>query len=267
MLMFLPELWDGLLETRIRLQKILPLSNRLPQSSVLPAFREAGKQALEDALAASECTKVEISASDNRRYTVVVIVVSDWADLRKLLNELLELQRCILLQNTTTQAVLGGRQSEVAEEEEEEEERDEVVASEENEEERYVQSEEEDEGDIPSKKTIRSSSVMRRRLKRKRRKRRREWSSFVMEEDYEDYVSRTHESLRAYQHETIDKWNKKLRLASEKTTSKVRCEDQFCFTVPLLSILTLTLHPHSSPLFSLPTLPSFSHLFRWTGQY
>ena len=264
--MFLPELWDGLLETRIRLQKILPLSNRLPQSSVLPAFREAGKQALEDALAASECMKIEISASDNRRYTVV-IVVSDRADLRKLLNELLELQRCILLQNTTTQAVLGGRQSEVAEEEEEEEERDEVVASEENEEERYVQSEEEDEGDIPSKKTIRSSSVMRRRLKRKRRKRRREWSSFVMEEDYEDYVSRTHESLRAYQHETIDKWNKKLRLASEKTTSKVRCEDQFCFTVPLLSILTLTLHPHSSPLFSLPTLPSFSHLFRWTGQY
>ena len=48
-------MWDGLLEARIRLQKVLLLCNRIPQHDSLEAFKTVGGQPLEEAQRESEC--------------------------------------------------------------------------------------------------------------------------------------------------------------------------------------------------------------------
>ena len=55
-----------------------------------------------------------------------------------------------------------------------------------------------------------------------KRKRRRDWELVKGGRDYESYISGIHERLNPFVYGTIDKWNKKLRLTSDKTTSKVR---------------------------------------------
>lgn len=47
-------IWDGLLEGRIRLQKVLPLINRLPQGEMMDVFKDHGKDAITDRLKHSE---------------------------------------------------------------------------------------------------------------------------------------------------------------------------------------------------------------------
>ncbi len=43
-------IWDGLLECRIRLQKVLPLVNGLPQGDMIKVFEEQGKELISDRL-------------------------------------------------------------------------------------------------------------------------------------------------------------------------------------------------------------------------
>lgn len=63
-----------------------------------------------------------------------------------------------------------------------------------------------------------SNSVGRLRRKRKRR----EWILERGKRCYEQYISNTHDRLNQPWYETIDKWNKKLRLVSDRTTNKVK---------------------------------------------
>ena len=43
-------MWDGLLEGRIQLQKVLSLVNRLPQGDMMEMFEEQGKEPVEKGL-------------------------------------------------------------------------------------------------------------------------------------------------------------------------------------------------------------------------
>lgn len=43
--------------------------------------------------------------------------------------------------------------------------------------------------------------------------------------DYEECISGVHERLSPFVYDTIDKWNKRLRLTTEKATSKVSMEE------------------------------------------
>lgn len=40
--------------------------------------------------------------------------------------------------------------------------------------------------------------------------------------DYEDYIAKTHESLKSFRDSTVEKWSKRTKIASGKITSKVR---------------------------------------------
>ena len=50
--------WDGLLEGRIRLHRVLVLSNRLPQHDTVKLYHQLGRQPLKTALRQSECFTV-----------------------------------------------------------------------------------------------------------------------------------------------------------------------------------------------------------------
>lgn len=53
-------MWDGLLEARIRLQKVLLLSNRLPQQEAMEDFKTAGGEPLGEALRESESNRLMV---------------------------------------------------------------------------------------------------------------------------------------------------------------------------------------------------------------
>ena len=125
---------------------------------------------------------------------------SDESSLRKLLDQLLELQECLLHQNIETRSALLDEPEEEADEEDEE-----------------ILSDEAD-GSMEENTTITQAA----RIGKRKRQRELERGG----RDYESYIDGVHERLSPFVYETIDKWNKKLRLTTDKTTSKVRERDQ-----------------------------------------
>ena len=127
----------------------------------------------------------------------------DESSLRALLDQLLELQQCLLHQNTETRTVVDGRPEEEVDEEDEEILSDEA------------------EGSMDEDDRMEDNTTIAQAARIGKRKRRRDWELVKGGRDYESYISGIHERLNPFVYGTIDKWNKKLRLTSDKTTSKV----------------------------------------------
>lgn len=223
------ELWDSLLEIRINLQKALSLSNQLPQCNALPDFKKAEIQPLQDALTASQFYCNAVCSS----YLTGIVV--DQCSLQGLLNKLLELQKSILLKNSETKLVLSGEHKKQScdgdsdsDGEDDGEDEDEEIPSEDEDDavKHYNQEDEEQLSD-----SVTDSYQMKRRKRRKRKLE--SWP--LAEEEQESYINDVHTRLQAYQYNVIDRWNKKLRLATGKTTSKVNNASQFSMshTLPL----------------------------------
>ncbi len=128
-------------------------------------------------------------------------------ELNKLLHSLLDLQKQLLLKNTTTNHILhGSYQSEVSND-----------CTDNNEE---IPSDfSDDESSLPNDANTLPTCDLKRSSKSTKRQRnvKNEWKNG----SHEDYIKKIHEQFVPYRNDTITKWNEKLKLASGKITSKV----------------------------------------------
>ena len=124
------------------------------------------------------------------------------SELTKLLDNLLQLQKTLFSQNSTTKHVINGStdQSEAIVDS-----CDEEIPSD------FSDNDASDvDTPIPSAKPTSRKS-------HKKRKSPKEW-----ETSSEEYIDNVHQQFAQYRNDTITKWNEKLKLASGKMTSKVR---------------------------------------------
>ncbi|KAK6190449.1 hypothetical protein SNE40_002313 [Patella caerulea] len=177
-------IWDGLLETRIKLQKTVSSINQLPQPSIWSLFNKLGGENFDNLATEAQC------------------------ELRTLLEKLVQLQTLLLLQNPATKQIVSdkNKQQHRREEDDDDEEEDDIKMNIEDDEE--ITSDEEDgqaTKSIPKKPT--PELVM--GAKRK-----------IPLDEYPEFLAKRHTDFQTYRNDTITKWNSKTQLVSGKIKGK-----------------------------------------------
>ena len=136
-------------------------------------------------------------------------------ELTKLLHSLLDLQKQLLLRNSTTKhIILGSDQEEVKNDSDNEEIPSDFSDAE------LSPNDQSDTGtsacDLkPSKRSSRQHNINS------------EWKNG----SHEKYIEKVHQQFAPYRNDTITKWNEKLKLASGKITSKVNTRFVFVYII------------------------------------
>ncbi|KAK2154860.1 hypothetical protein LSH36_255g00042 [Paralvinella palmiformis] len=172
-------IWDSLLEGRIKLQKALLIINQLPQPDVWDMFIDTCGPQYNSALAESENA------------------------LKKLLEQLLELQSSLLLQNPDTKQLMEtAEQSNVKSSE--------ASANDDDNDEEITSDSDEDE----DAKGSRSQPILQ-RMKRKLKQR-----------QYPEFLAKRHKAFELFRNTTIQKWYDKTRVASGRISKGFTAFDQ-----------------------------------------
>ncbi|XP_050408062.1 protein AATF [Patella vulgata] len=177
-------IWDGLLETRIKLQKTVSSINQLPQPSIWSLFNKLGGENFDNLATEAQC------------------------ELRTLLEKLVQLQTLLLLQNPATKQIVSDKnqQQQHTREEDDDGDEDDIKMSIEDDEE--ITSEEED-GQANKSASKKPTPLLVTGTKRK-----------IPLDEYPEFLAKRHTDFQTYRNDTITKWNSKTQLVSGKIKGK-----------------------------------------------